>query len=385
MLKGAIKMSDEYHKQYGTKLPKKLIDEVISSIPDKTPKAKITKIFEEVIKEYEESLADPAESVGIIAAQSIGEPGTQMTLDTKHQAGVAELSVTTGLPRLIEVLDGRKIIKTPMMEIYFKPEFNNIDYAKEFAIKIKETVLNELADEFVTDIANNSVEVIINTQKLKFENIDMETIKTNVSKNFRSKTIEIVGDNILKITLKPKADIVKDLYETKGKLKHIRIKGISGITQVLPVQRKDDFVIITAGVNMKEIMQLDEIDATKLYTNDVFEVYKTLGIEAARALIIKEISNVMNEQGIAVDIRHIMLIADTMTMTGSVKGITRYGIISEKSSVLARASFETPLRHLIEASLIGEVDPLNSVIENVLLNQEVLQGTGSTRLYLKEE
>jgi len=377
-------MSKEYYEKY-PELPKKLVDDVLSAIPDKTPKPKITKIFEEVLKEYEDSLIDGSESVGIIAAQSIGEPGTQMTLDTKHQAGVAELNVTTGLPRLIEVLDGRKTIKTPQMEIYFKPKFNNLEFAKEFAIRIKETVLSEIANEFVTDIANNSVEVIIDMQKLKFENIDMETIKTSVSKNFRSKTIEIVREDTLRITLKPKADIVKDLYETKEKLKHIRIKGINGITQVLPVQRKDDFVIITAGVNMKDILQLEEVDVNRLYANDIFEVYKTLGIEAARALIVKEISNVMNEQGIALDVRHTLLIADTMCMSGSVKGITRYGIISEKSSVLARASFETTLKHLIEASLIGEIDPLNSVIENVLLNQEILQGTGSTKLYLKEE
>ena len=108
-----------------------------------------------------------------------------------------------------------------------------------------------------------------------------------------------------------------------------------------------------------------------------------LGIEAARQAIINEVYKVIENQGLNVDIRHIMLVADTMTFTGKVRGITRYGVVSEKSSVLARASFETPIKHIVAASLVGEKDPLNSVIENVMLNQPVPVGTGLPGLVTK--
>jgi len=130
-------------------------------------------------------------------------------------------------------------------------------------------------------------------------------------------------------------------------------------------------------------MMIDEVDETRTTTNDVFEVLNVLGVEAARQIIINEASKVIQDQGLDVDIRHIMLVADVMTNTGDVKGITRGGITGEKKSVLARASFETPMKHIVNASLIGEDDELNSVIENVMLNQPVPVGTGLPDLVAK--
>lgn len=365
-------------------LPSKLIEEIFSYIPSGTAKKKIKEIFDEVNKDYQSSLVDSGESVGIIAAQSLGEPSTQMTLNTFHHAGISELNVTTGLPRLIEILDARKKIKTPTMEIYMSKDHNDEKSVHDLIIKIKETTLDEVTKEFVTDIANGSIEVILDIDKLKDEHLDIESLKISVSKGFRSKKITVENDHTIKITMKQKDDIIKSLYETKEKLKKIKIKGINGIEHVLPVNRNGEFVIITAGVNLKDILELDEIDPLKIKTNDIFAVEKYFGIEAARRLIIESIYNLMEEQGIETDIRHIMLVADTMCASGTVKGITRNGIINDKSSVLARASFETPLKHLIEASLIGERDYLTSVVENVLLNQEVLLGTGIPKLYLDE-
>jgi len=118
-------------------------------------------------------------------------------------------------------------------------------------------------------------------------------------------------------------------------------------------------------------------------SNDIYEIYGVLGIEAARQAIINEACKVIGAQGLNIDLRHIMLVTDTMCMAGDVKGITRYGIVSEKASVLARASFETPLRHLINAALIGEEDKLSSVVENVMVNQPVPLGTGLPGLVTK--
>ena len=118
-------------------------------------------------------------------------------------------------------------------------------------------------------------------------------------------------------------------------------------------------------------------------TNNIVEINAVLGIEAAREAIILEVLKVLEAQGLDIDIRHILLVADTMTTSGSVKGVTRYGVVSEKASVLARASFETPLRHVMNAALSGEEDFLDSVVENVMLNQAVPIGTGLPGLITK--
>lgn len=130
-------------------------------------------------------------------------------------------------------------------------------------------------------------------------------------------------------------------------------------------------------------MLVDEVDETRTTTNNIVEVAQILGIEAARQVIIDEITKVLEEQGMPVDPRHVMLIADIMSQNGELRSITRHGITSQKSSVLARASFEIPLKHLINASVVGEVDQLRSVVENIMINQAVPVGTGLPGLVVK--
>jgi DNA-directed RNA polymerase subunit A" len=134
---------------------------------------------------------------------------------------------------------------------------------------------------------------------------------------------------------------------------------------------------------LKEILLSDEVDNVRTTTNDILEIAKTLGIEAARNAIVNEVLYVLEEQGIPLDPRHVYLVADLMCVSGEVQGITRHGIISQKTSVLARASFEIPLSHLVDASLSGECDKLSSVVENILINQPVPIGTGLPGLYVK--
>ena len=130
---------------------------------------------------------------------------------------------------------------------------------------------------------------------------------------------------------------------------------------------------------------MEEVDAYRTTTNNIFEIEQVLGIEAARQSIINEIFKVIESQGLNVDVRHIMLVADTMCVSGTLKGITRYGVVSDKSSVLARASFETPIKHIINAALVGEVDNLDSVVENVMINQAIPIGTGLPSLAVKKQ
>jgi DNA-directed RNA polymerase subunit A" len=176
---------------------------------------------------------------------------------------------------------------------------------------------------------------------------------------------------------------LNDLLRLKQTLKEVYIKGIKGITQVLPVKREDEFLIVTAGTNLKEIFKHDFVDKERTFSNDIKEIASVLGIEAARQAVINEVYKVIETQGLDIDIRHIMLVAEAICTSGNVRGITRFGIVKEKSSVLARASFETPIKHIIEAALVGESDYLNSVVENVMLNQPVPVGTGLPGLITK--
>jgi len=171
----------------------------------------------------------------------------------------------------------------------------------------------------------------------------------------------------------------------KEKIKEIHIKGVPKITQVLPIKRGEEYVVLTAGSNLKEILQMDEVDPTRTVSNSIMEIESVLGIEAARQAVMNEVFKVIDSQGIDINHRHIMLVADTMTNSGFIMGITRYGIVSEKASVMARASFETPLKHIIAAALVGELDKFSSVVENVMINQPIPLGTGLPGLRVKNK
>jgi len=369
-------------KEYQDKLPKSIITQLINNL-EGVSESKIKKILERTVEEYEEVKVEPGESVGVISAESIGEPGTQMTLNTFHFAGVAEMNVTMGLPRIIEILDGRKTLSTPMMEIFLQKPWSTGKDIKQLARLIKETRVKEIATEISINIVDRTIEVKLERETMKSLNItDSILLKAivKVPKGYINK----VKDDLLVLKMKSKDDSLNELYKAKEKLKEVVIRGIKNITQVLPVKRGEEYIIITAGSNLKEILKMEEVDETRTISNDIFEIEATFGIEAARQSIINEVYKVIESQGLNVDIRHIMLVSDTMCAGGKVKGITRYGIVSEKSSVLARASFETPIKHIINAALIGEKDELNSVVENVMLNQPIPVGTGLPKLVTKE-
>lgn len=366
-------------KEYADKLPEKILQE----IEDNAPASKIKKAAKAVYDEFVNSKIEPGESVGLVSAESIGEPGTQMTLNTFHFAGVAEMNVTMGLPRIIEILDGRKLISTPMTEIFLNSPYNKGKDIKKAAMAIKEIKFEEVVSEFTLNIADSEIEVKIDKERMKEMNLTSTQIVNAVNKGMRQAKAKYTA-GILSVKVKTKDEgTMNEIYRAKEKLKSVYVKGVKGITQVLPVKRRDEYMIITAGTNLKKILELPFVDPTRTISNDLYEIAAVLGIEAARQTIINEVFKVIEAQGLNIDIRHIMLAADTMCVDGFIKGITRYGVVSEKSSVLARASFETPIRHIINASLVGEVDRLTSVVENVMLNQPVPVGTGLPGLVTK--
>ncbi len=371
------------------KIPKKLKEEIPAQVLEnfkkelgKVSEKKFSKMLVNLNKAYGEVKVEPGESVGLISAESLGEPGTQMTLDTKHFAGFSEMDISSGLPRVIEVFDGRKTIKTPSMEIFLKSPYNKGKDIKKIALSIKELKLAEIVSEFIISVADSVIEIILNPAKLKEFHLKSADIAKTVKKSTKGITVKLKDDTLI-LNVKTKEDSLNLIYKIKEKLKDLYISGIKKVYQVLPVKIGDEYVIKTAGTNLAEILSLKYVDTERTFSNDIYEVTEVLGIEAARQLIINEASKVFENQGINVNVRHFMLVSDTMTHSGQIKGITRYGVVSEKSSVLARASFETPIKHIIAAALLGEIDQLNSVIENVMLNQPVPVGTGLPGLVTK--
>ncbi len=308
---------------------------------------------------------------------------THNTLNVFHFAGVAEVNVTLGLPRLIEIFDARKELATPAMDIYLKEPFNkDPGHARKVASMIKEKILEEVVSEFTIDMVKGQVEIKLDKKKMSELGVNMKAIMEALASSLKGVIIKD-KDHLISIKFKEGNYKLNDIYKLKEKAKTIYVGGIQGIKQVLPVKKDDEFIIICSGSNLAEMLKVNEVDETRTTTNNIFEVQKVLGIEAARQAIIEEAKKVISEQGLEIDIRHIMLVADIMTNRGSIKGITRSGVTGEKESVLARASFETPIKHLVNASLVGEYDNLNSIIENIILNQPVPVGTGLPGLVTK--
>jgi DNA-directed RNA polymerase subunit A" len=212
----------------------------------------------------------------------------------------------------------------------------------------------------------------------------IKVLEKSFAKGYSFKTSK-ENENVLIIKSTSKEDDLNNIYKLKEKLQDIYVNGIKGITQVLPVRKGDEYIVVTAGSNLKDVFKLEFVNPDKTTTNDIFEIEKILGVEAARQATIDEVAKVIDEQGLNVDSRHIMLVSDIMTTSGTVLGVNRYGIVKEKPSVLARASFETPIKHIINASQSGETDYLRSVIENVMINQIVPVGTGLVKLAVKVE
>jgi DNA-directed RNA polymerase subunit A" len=369
-------MSEESQKNYSEELPKKIIEEIEKVSRElKLNEEQKAKLKEEVRRRYLQSVVEPGEAIGIISAQSISEPATQMTMRTYHFAGAAGIRVTYGLPRLIEIFDAKKKPKTPVMTIFLKKEFNNAEDAKKVAEKIVEKKVLNLMKSISIDLTEKSINLeLLNKKRIK-------NVIEKLKENFPNLIIKAKKEKIV-ITAKKELD-VKELQRLKEKILDTTVSGISGIFNAIVRKEGNDWIISTFGSNLKDILMLKEIDERRTYSNDIHEVNSVLGIEAARNVIIKEASETLQQQGLDVDIRYIMLVADIMTFRGDIRPIGRYGVAGTKTSVLARAAFEETIKHLVRAGIRGEADHFKGIFENVMIGKVVPSGTGMFELIAK--
>ncbi|MFD1633622.1 DNA-directed RNA polymerase subunit A'' [Haloplanus ruber] len=374
-----------------TELPRRLKERIYETIEERgpIPTEQADEIAQATETKYVDTRVDPLDPVGTVSAQSIGEPGTQMTMNTFHYAGVAEIDVTQGLPRLIELVDARKTPDTPMMTVYLDEEYaTDRERAHEVVWSIESTKILSLGD-VSTNVADMLVQVDLNEETLierwpTVEDVDVvaaeiaETIEDALGvQTQRSETLIEFG---------PSEPSYRELLQLVEELRDVVFKGIEEVSRV--VIRKEtvadgdeEFVLYTEGSAFGDVIEIEGVDASRTTCNNIHEIYRNLGVEAAREAIINETMDTLEEQGLDdVNVRHLMLVSDIMTNRGTIESIGRHGISGSKESVLARAAFEVTVNHLLDAAVHGERDRLDGVIENVIVGKPVAIGTGDVDL-----
>ncbi|DAC62541.1 MAG TPA: DNA-directed RNA polymerase subunit A'' [Candidatus Poseidoniales archaeon] len=396
-------VSVKLNTQMSPRIINDLVNALIARGETKLTPAKAKKVISSANNHLLLSRVDPHEAVGITTAQSIGEPGTQMTMRTFHYAGVATVNVTQGLPRIIEIVDARKVPNTPTMRIYLdennakgKPLRTNEKLVQEIAAGLETTTTRDIANIDV-DITQRHISLSLNTANLRVKKMNGAEVRDKLSRALR---LFVQADNddkpkVLKIipgiakeeelaTLASDPPTYTALLQLEEKIKKLRLKGLPDIMRANvqgPNAETGEYYISTIGSNLSKVSEYAGVDRGRTYTNNITEIHNYLGIEAARQAIINEMLLTLEGAGLDVDVRHLLMVADVMTSEGEVRAIGRHGVSGTKHSILARSAFEVTVTHLLRAGIIGERDELRGVTENIIVGQPISLGTGSVELY----
>lgn len=318
---------------------------------------------------------------------------THNTLRTFHYAGVAEFSVTQGLPRLIEIVDARKNPSTPMMTVHLEEEVKgDSDAAKRIAHMIEHTTLQKVIATTKTNLFDNNIEIELSKTMMKEKGLKADYVARVLENARKGIKVTLKKPRTLIIDPPEKERNVQAMQTLLEKLREATLRGFKGVNRAKinkhvstnPETGEEEiyYSITTEGSSFVELLKIHGVDATRCYTTNPHEIMETLGIEAARNAIIREALKVLQDQGLDVDERHVKLCADLMTTTGEIRQIGRHGISGEKSSVFARAAFEVTVKHLLQAATLGEMDPLKGITENVIVGQAISLGTGIVELLM---
>ncbi|KAF9034222.1 beta and beta-prime subunits of DNA dependent RNA-polymerase [Hymenopellis radicata] len=400
-------------------------------------------VLGEVEAKFNQSIANPGEMCGTLAAQSIGEPATQMTLNTFHYAGVSSKNVTLGVPRLKEIINVATNIKTPSLTVYLEKEIaadqhlaKNVQ--QELAYTSLRTVTASVEIWYDPDPSSTIIEedmtfveaffaipdeetesklhlqspwllrLELDRAKMIDRKLTMNYVAARISDSFKTDLFVIWSeDNSDKLIIRCRviaggdkddegmAGIEEDIFLRQLEntmLNSVSLRGVKGINRVfltkndvveesedgsLVVRKDQEWVLETDGVNLKTVMCIDGVDFKRTYSNSCVEIFNVLGIEAARAAIMKELRGVIEFDGSYVNYRHLALLCDLMTQRGSLMAITRHGINRADTGALMRCSFEETVEILMEAAAVGEKDDCHGIAENVMFGQMAPMGTGA--------
>uniref|UniRef100_A0A0D9ZMI7 DNA-directed RNA polymerase subunit n=1 Tax=Oryza glumipatula TaxID=40148 RepID=A0A0D9ZMI7_9ORYZ len=328
-------------------------------------------------------------SIGAIGAQSIGEPGTQMTLKTFHFAGVASMNVTLGVPRIKEIINAAKKISTPIITAELLSE-KDVLSARIVKGSMEKAVLGEVAEAIKIVLKSSQPNLVVKLDMQRIEALHMgisaDSVQLSILNHpkikLKSEHVRVIDKSKLRIYPAgiDKSKLLYELHHLKSMLPKVIVKGIPTVERAVISETGEEndkrYKLLVEGTNLLAVMGTPGVDAMKTKSNHIMEVNRTLGIEAARRSIIDEIQYTMKSHGMNIDSRHMMLLADLMTYKGEILGITRYGIAKMKSSVLMLASFEKTAEHLFNASYSGREDQIEGVSECIIMGIPMQLGTG---------
>jgi DNA-directed RNA polymerase II subunit RPB1 len=412
----------------------------------------IIMLLETITTLYKNAIVAPGEMVGMIAAQSIGEPTTQMTLNTFHFAGVASKSnVTRGVPRIEEILSLSENPKNPSVTIYLPPdEENSRQNAQKLIPEIEHTKLGEIVtsidicfdpddlntlidedndmliqyyqfehmmDECGAAQLSNSKEkskwiirMEMDKESMLDKNVTMDDINFAISNSFNDDVHCVYSDynsdslvfrlrlnNLLankkKTSVNP-LDQSDEIYLLKNfqdnLINNIVLSGVKNIKKVIlrkitdnvvkddsKYNKKESWVLDTVGTNLLQILSLDFIDVTRTISNDIQEIYRVFGIEAARNAIFQELTEVIEFDSTYINYHHLSMLCDRMCYHHKMISIFRHGINSDDIGPIAKASFEETPEMFLKAARHAELDFMRGVSSNVMCGQTGYFGTSA--------
>lgn len=350
-------------------------------------RGQLNMFFNGCIAKYTASKIEPGTAVGALGAQSIGEPGTQMTLKTFHFAGVASMNITLGVPRIKEIINASKKINTPIITAPLETD-NDVKVARIVKGRVETTKLGDIAKSITAVLRSTDCYVRVQLDRQTIEDLQLSVNGWSVARAIESTkklkaklkcSVESREDTVT-VRLGPaimnSVGMLQALHHLKVEVANVVVEGISTVSRAVINETKQTYNLLVEGYDLLSVMGTLGVKGTQATSNHIIEVWKVLGIEAARATIMKEIHTTMESHGLNVDPRHVALLADIMTYRGEVLGITRFGIAKMKESVLMLASFEKTADHLFEAALRGTADDISGVSECIIMGTPMPVGTG---------
>ncbi|CAH2321712.1 DNA-directed RNA polymerase III subunit RPC1 isoform X1 [Pelobates cultripes] len=359
---------------------------------DRITPTQLEKFLETCRDKYMRAQMEPGSAVGALCAQSIGEPGTQMTLKTFHFAGVASMNITLGVPRIKEIINASKNISTPIITAHLDVD-DDSDFARLVKGRIEKTLLGEISEYieevFLPDDCFLLVKLSLERIRLLRLEVNAETVRYSICMSklrVKPGDIAVHGEAVVCVTPREnnKSSMYYVLQTLKEELPKVVVQGIPEVSRaVIHIDEqsgKEKYKLLVEGDNLRSVMATHGVKGSHTTSNNTYEVEKTLGIEASRSTIINEIQYTMVNHGMSIDRRHVMLLADLMTYKGEVLGITRFGLAKMKESVLMLASFEKTADHLFDAAYFGQKDSVCGVSECIIMGIPMNIGTGLFKL-----
>uniref|UniRef100_A0AAY5E8B7 DNA-directed RNA polymerase subunit n=1 Tax=Electrophorus electricus TaxID=8005 RepID=A0AAY5E8B7_ELEEL len=364
---------------------------------DRITPTQLEKFLETCRDKYMRAQMEPGSAVGALCAQSIGEPGTQMTLKTFHFAGVASMNITLGVPRIKEIINASKNISTPIITAHLDTE-DDADFARLVKGRIEKTLLGEISEYieevFLPDDCFILVKLSLDRIRLLRLEVNAETVRYSICMSkLRVKPGDVAVHGEAVVCVSPRENSKSSMYyvlqSLKQELPKVVVQGIPEVARAVihidEQSSRQKFKLLVEGDNMRGVMATHGVNGSRTTSNNTYEVEKTLGIEAARSTIINEVQYTMVNHGMSIDRRHVMLLADLMSYKGEILGITRFGLAKMKESVLMLASFEKTADHLFDAAYFGQKDSVCGVSECIIMGIPMNIGTGLFKLLHQAE